>query len=92
MSPDAFVDACLDALGQFEVSDSTRQSLIIHAQREGNLKLEERTTSSCSEARVAEMLQLIVATPRVPIGIASSGADSIVLIIDRNSGGLTRTR
>ena len=62
LSPEAFVDGCLDALGQFEVTEATRQSLVSHAQREGDLEFEGRTNSSCSESRVAEMLQLIVAT------------------------------
>ena len=60
--PDAFVDACLDALGQFEVTDATRQSLVAHAERDGNLEFQGRGEADCSESRVAEMLQLIVAT------------------------------
>ena len=62
LPPEAFVDACLDAVGQFEVADSTRESLVNHAQREGMIEFSGRGAESCAESRVAEMLQLIVAT------------------------------
>ena len=62
LTPEVFVEACLDALGQFEVADATRQSLVAHAARDGNVEFQGRGSSDCSESRVAEMLQLIVAT------------------------------
>ena len=62
LAPEAFVDACLDAVGQFEVTDSTRESLVTHARQEGQVEFQGRGPESCAESRVAEMLQLIVAT------------------------------
>ena len=62
LSPEQFVSACLEFLGQFEVTETTRQSLIVHAQQDGNLVFEGRGAAECAEQRVAEMLQLIVAT------------------------------
>ena len=62
LAPEAFVDACLDAVGQFEVTDSTRESLVNHARQEGQVEFQGRGPESCAESRVAEMLQLIVAT------------------------------
>ena len=62
LAPEQFVDACLEALGQFEVTDATRQSLVSYAEEDGDLKFGGRGSADCSESRVAEMLQLIVAT------------------------------
>ena len=62
LPPEDFVDACLDAVGQFEVADSTRESLVNHARREGMIEFSGRGAENCAESRVAEMLQLIVAT------------------------------
>ena len=62
LTPERFVEAALDAIGQFDVTDATLQSLVTHASRDGNLEFGERGAAECSEQRVAEMLQLIVAT------------------------------
>ncbi len=62
LSPPELVNACLDALAQFEVTDDTRQTLAAHAARDGDVDFTERSNSGCADNRVAEMLQLIVAT------------------------------
>ena len=62
LSPEQFVDGCLEALGQFEVSETTRQSLVVHAGQDGSLTFAGRGAAECSEQRIGEMLQLIVAT------------------------------
>ena len=62
LTPEEFVDACLDAIGQFDVTEATRASLIGHASLSGVLEFGERGSADCSEERVAELLQLIVAT------------------------------
>ena len=62
LSPEQFVDGCLEALGQFEVSETTRQSLVVHARQDGSLAFAGRGAAECSEQRIGEMLQLIVAT------------------------------
>ena len=62
LSPEQFVDGCLEALGQFEVSETTRQSLVAHARQDGSLTFAGRGAAECSEQRIGEMLQLIVAT------------------------------
>ena len=62
LSPEQFVDIALRAVGLFDVTNSTRQSLIAHAERDGDLVFNGRGAADCSESRVAEMLQLIVAT------------------------------
>jgi uncharacterized protein (DUF1800 family) len=62
LSPEQFVDACLDSMGQFEVSESTRSYLVNFAEKKGDLKFDRSDLVACSEQRVGEMLQLIVAT------------------------------
>jgi len=61
LSPEAFLDACLDLLGPLDVSDTTRASLLRFAQQGGSLKF-EGDDDRAAEQRVAEQLQLIVAT------------------------------
>jgi hypothetical protein len=60
LSPEETVEACLDLIGPLKVSDRTRQSLVDFAQKGGPLRLPEG--DQAAEQRVAEMLQLIVAT------------------------------
>ena len=58
ISPEALVDGCLQMLGHYELADETRQMLVSHAQKSGEL----RTDSSDFSQHVAEMLQMIAAT------------------------------
>jgi uncharacterized protein (DUF1800 family) len=60
LSPEAFVDNCLDLIGPLEVSDRTHEALVGFARKGGPLKLAEGDRDA--EQRVGEMLQLIVAT------------------------------
>jgi uncharacterized protein (DUF1800 family) len=59
LSPEAFVDATLDFIGPLEVKDHTRDALVAHARKAGDLKF---AAGDDSDQRVAEMLQLVVAT------------------------------
>ena len=54
------MDACLDLLGPMEVTETTRRQLVGHAAETGALSW--AAGSEDSSNRVAEMLQLIVAT------------------------------
>ena len=56
------VDLSLDAMCQFDVSPSTRDGLLKYAERKGPLYFDRQDQIACSEQRVGEMLQLIVAT------------------------------
>ena len=56
LSPETFVDICLDQLSIFEVSDVTRQELVDYAGSTGDLVVSDPQ----SEARILGMLQLIV--------------------------------
>jgi len=60
LSPEAFVDNCLDLIGPLDVVDRTHEALVGFARKGGDLKLAEGDRDA--EQRVGEMLQLIVAT------------------------------
>lgn len=62
LSPEAFVDACLDLLGPLTVRPETRHTLLRYAAHEGPLQVETSGASPQYTARVARMLQLIVAS------------------------------
>jgi hypothetical protein len=62
MSPEAFVDACLDLIGPVEVMEETRRSLIEFAEKGGELRQSTPEERSAFAGRVAQMLQMIVST------------------------------
>jgi hypothetical protein len=57
LSPEAFVDACLDLIGPLEVGEATHQELVEQAREGGALHWD----AANAEQRVVELLQLIVA-------------------------------
>lgn len=57
LTPDAFVNSCLDLLGPLEMGEESRRELIAQAREGGALNWQ----SADAAQRVAEMLQLIVA-------------------------------
>jgi hypothetical protein len=59
LSPEQFVDSCLDLIGPLEVEPEVRQNLIAHAKEDGTLRWGTEQEASNSRARVGEMLQLI---------------------------------
>ena len=61
LSPAQLAEACLDAVGMFEVSEGTLDSLTALAAPWGEVRFDREDTAACAEQRVAEMLQLIVA-------------------------------
>ena len=62
ISPEGFVDSCLDFIGPVEVSEKTRNSLMEHARSGGPLKRDTEEECSNFARRVGETLQFIVAT------------------------------
>ena len=58
MSPERLVDGCLDMLGGYELAEETRNKLVAHAQKDGEL----HAGTEEFNRRVGQMLQLIVAT------------------------------
>ena len=62
MSPEEFVDGCLDLIGPTQASEQSRNAMIEHARSGGELRRSNDEERSRFAPRVAEMLQLIVAT------------------------------
>ena len=62
LSPEAFVDGCLELMGALSLEAGTRAALIRHAQRSGELRSVTLDEPKDFEDRVTEMLQLVVAT------------------------------
>ena len=62
LAPRQLAEACLDAVGMFEVSEATFNSLAAMAAPWGEVRFDRDDAMGCSEQRVAEMLQLIVAS------------------------------
>ena len=63
MSPEEFVDGCLDLIGPVEMPEETRNLLIEHAKSGGELKRATEEERSTFARRVATMLQLTAAVP-----------------------------
>jgi hypothetical protein len=59
LSPEAFVDSCLDLIGPLTVQPDVHQHLVEHASEGGTLRWGTAQDVSTSSARVGEMLQLI---------------------------------
>jgi hypothetical protein len=59
LSPEGFVDSCLDIIGPLELQPEVRQRLVEHASEGGALRWGTAQEASTSSARVGEMLQLI---------------------------------
>src|SRR5215470_7867057 len=59
LSPEGFVDSCLDLIGPLQVEPEVRQNLVAHAKEGGVLRWGTEQEVSTSSARVGEMLQLI---------------------------------
>ena len=62
LSPGELVEACLELAGQVRVSQATYDNLVGFVAPQGDLSFELGTVDSCSGQRVAELLQMIVAT------------------------------
>ena len=62
MTPEELVDGCLELIGPLEVEEKTRTSLLGKASAAGELRLDTESGKADFARRVAEMLQLIVAT------------------------------
>ncbi|MCH7653440.1 MAG: DUF1800 domain-containing protein [Chloroflexi bacterium] len=68
MSPEQFVDQCLDLMGPIEMADLTRTELISHAETDGDINWEGNENYEKSTERTGEMLALIGATREYQFG------------------------
>ena len=61
-SPEGFVDGCLDLMGPLQVTERTRESLLVHVRQSGPLGHGTEEQKRDFSIRVGEMLQMIVAS------------------------------
>ena len=62
LSPDQFVDGCLDMTGPVQVTADTHSQLVAHASQEGNLSHGSDDERATFTRRTGEMFQMIAAT------------------------------
>jgi uncharacterized protein (DUF1800 family) len=62
LSPEAFVDGCMDMLGCLNMSDDTRRELVTHAQKAGELRHGTDAERATFTRRSGEMFQMLAAT------------------------------
>jgi uncharacterized protein (DUF1800 family) len=62
LSPEAFVDGCIELLGCSNVTAETRNELLAHAQRGGNLSHGTAAEQVAFTQRASEMFQMLAAT------------------------------
>ena len=62
VSPEDLVDACLDWIGPMTVSEDTRREMLERAAEGGRIRLGTEAEARSASERVAQILQLIVAT------------------------------
>jgi uncharacterized protein (DUF1800 family) len=62
LSPEAFVDGCIDLVGCLNVTQDTRQSLVEHTQRQGELRHGTDAERAEFTRRSGEMFQMLAAT------------------------------
>jgi hypothetical protein len=60
--PEDLVDSCLSLMGALHLEEPTRRELIAFVEEQGEVDLQTRFPTGCSEQRVADLLQLIVST------------------------------
>ena len=62
LSPESFVEGCLDVIGPITVDDSTHNELVAHAQKGGELKHGNSAEQTEFTRRTGEMFQMIAST------------------------------
>ena len=68
LSPEAFVDGCLDLIGPLAVDNATRDELVTHAQKAGDLRHGSGAEESEFTRRTGEMFQMIASTAEFQFG------------------------
>jgi len=62
LSPEAFVDGCIDLVGCLNITAETRGELVAHAQRGGSLSHGTAADQAAFTQRTSEMFQMLAAT------------------------------
>ena len=62
LSPEAFVDGCLDLIGPITLDEGTREELVAHASKSGDLRHGSSDEAEDFTRRTGEMFQMIAST------------------------------
>ena len=68
LSPAQFVEGSIDLVGTLNLTDDTRQSLVAHAQRGGDLRQDTEADRAEFTRRAGEMFQMIASTSEFQFG------------------------
>ena len=68
ISAEQLVESCLDLIGPADVGEQTREELLVHAQRDGEVRWNSEEESRKSSRRVGDMLALIASTREFQFG------------------------
>ena len=68
LSPAQFVEGSIDLVGTLNLTDDTRQSLVTHAQRGGDLRHGTEADRAEFTRRAGEMFQMIASTSEFQFG------------------------
>jgi hypothetical protein len=62
LAPEEFVKRCIDVVGNTNIADSTREALVAHVKKGGDIRLSSAAGQADFPRRCAEMFQMIAAT------------------------------
>ena len=62
ISPEQFVDGCIDLVGCLNITDDTRKELVTHSQKDGDLRHGNDAERSEFTRRSGEMFQMLAST------------------------------
>ena len=62
LSPKELVEGCLELAGGIQLSSASFDHVTSYVAHQGDLRFAQQDIADCSEQRVADLLQLIVAT------------------------------
>ena len=68
LSPAQFVEGSIDVVGTLNITEDTRQALLAHAQRGGDLRHGTDTERAEFTRRAGEMFQMIASTSEFQFG------------------------
>ena len=62
LAPEEFVSRCIDVVGNTNIAPSTREALVAHVKKGGDIRLSGEADRTAFARRCGEMFQMIAAT------------------------------
>ena len=62
LAPEEFVNRCIEVVGNTNIADSTREALVAHVKKGGDIRLSSAADRTEFTRRCGEMFQMIAAT------------------------------